>query len=115
MIEMESKFKSEISKVPAQLDKFYDDVDSKFPRREELLNISDDIAGTIKKLKAEKDAVDAKVDQVRNQIPKNIVKEKVFEEVISEVRSNLEKVANAIPQNVASNDLVCRYHDVKKS
>ena len=106
MIDMESKFKREISKVPAQLDKFYDDVDSKFPRREELLNISDDIAGTIKKLKAEKDAVDAKVDQVRNQIPKNVVKEKVFEEVISEVRTNLEKIANAIPKNVASNELV---------
>ena len=106
MIEMEGKFKREISKVPAQLDNFYDDVDSKFPRREELINIADDIAGTIKKLKAEKDVVDAKVDKVRNEIPKNTVKEKVFEGIISELRENLEKVANAIPQNVAKNDFV---------
>ena len=111
MIEMESKFKREISKVPAQLDKFYDDFDKKFPRREELVNIADDIAGTIKKVKSEKDVVDAKVDQVRNEIPKNTVKQKVFEDIISDVRSNLEKVANAIPQNVASNDLVS---DIRK-
>ena len=106
MIEMEGNFKREISKVPAQLDKFYDDVDSKFPRREELLNISDDIAGTIKKLKGEKDQLEAKVDQVRNQIPKNTVKNKAFEDVVSELRGTIEKVANAIPKNVATNDFV---------
>ena len=106
MIEMEGKFKREISKVPAQLDKFYDDVDSKFPRREELINITDDIAGTIKKIKGEKDQLEAKVDQVRNQIPKNTVKNKAFEDVVSELRGTIEKVANAIPTNVASNELL---------
>ena len=111
LIDFDAKLTAALKGVNTKLEDFYSDFDKKFPRREELLNQIDDVAGTIRGIKSEIDETNKTVKVVEAKIPKDTAKKKSVEDAIATLNDAIMKVANAIPKNTASTDLVA---DIRK-
>jgi len=106
MIELENKTKQSILDYDNKIEKFEDHIEEKFATNDRFDEIGANIVSGLKKLDKKINAANVKTDDVKRSIPTNVVKKDVLEDLVAELRTNLTKVANAIPKNVASNELV---------
>ena len=111
LIDVENTAKKQFHNYDNKIDNFEKRLDGKYSTVEGTKNLIDDIAGTIRLLKNEIDETTKSVKVVEAKIPKNTVDKSSVEDAISTLNNAIMKVANAIPKNTASTDLVA---DVRK-
>ena len=111
LIDVENTAKKQFHNYDNKIDNFEKRLDGKYSTVEGTKNLIDDIAGTIRLLKNEINETTKSVKVVEAKIPKNTINKSSVEDAISTLNDAIMKVANAIPKNTASTDLVA---DVRK-
>lgn len=106
IIEIESTTTKKFHNYDGKIGKFEKRIDGKYVTVEDSKSKFNEVSDVFRDLSSKVDKLPSDIKNVEKKIPTDVVSKSALEDLVTEFRSNLEKVANAIPKNVASNDLV---------
>ena len=105
-IEVDNQVKQNLLNYDSKIDAFRKQTKDEFVLRENFLEMSDAVAGSVRKVKLEVDNNKKLIDKTNKSIPTGVAKATQLDKAVSDLNQAIIKVANSIPKNTITAEAV---------
>ena len=105
-IEVDNQVKQNLLNYDSKIDAFRKQTKDEFVLRENFLEMSDAVAGSVRKVKLEVDNNKKLIDKTNKAIPTGVAKATQLDKAVSDFDKALLKIANSIPKNTITAESV---------